>query len=55
MQTIVKKKDLEKIDLEPQQLKFDDFVARCPEKLEFRDGYMGRTYANNNRKERFYF
>lgn len=43
VQTMVKKKDLEKIGLEPQPLKFDDFVARCPEKLELRDGYMGQS------------
>jgi hypothetical protein len=40
---MVKKKDLEKIGLESQPLKFDDFVARCPEKLELRDGYMGKS------------
>lgn len=40
---MVKKKDLEKIGLSPQPLKFDDFVARCPEKLELRDGYMGQS------------
>ncbi|MCC5662085.1 hypothetical protein LC608_35290 [Nostoc sp. XA010] len=43
---MVKKKDLEKICLKPQPLKFDDFVARCPEKLELRDGYMGQSKQN---------
>ncbi|WP_375473037.1 hypothetical protein [uncultured Nostoc sp.] len=29
--------------MEPQPLKFDDFVARCPEKLELIDGYIGQS------------
>ncbi|MBD2772606.1 hypothetical protein [Iningainema tapete] len=38
----VQRSDLEKIGLKPNPLKFDEYARRCPEKLELREGYLGK-------------